>query len=181
MQFRTYTSQGIILSKKNLGEADKIVVVFSKDFGKLSLVAKGIRRPKSRKRGHLEIFNLIKFQGVKGASMDIMTEAEVVEDFVGIRKSLNKITLAYYFCEVVNKISNDSEANSEVFDLFLKSLQKIQKTNLLKNLRFDFIHNILVMTGYHPDGESMVNHDQVLDDVLERKINSLRVGKRMLS
>lgn len=180
MKPRSYTSVGIILGKRNLGEADKIITLFSKDFGKISMVAKGVRRPKSRKRGHLEIFNLIKFQGISGKSMDIIVEAEVIEDFKKVRSSLKKISLAYYFCEVISKITNDNEGNTNIYELLLKNLRNLKTESLLKKQRLSFVHDLLVITGYHPQGETLVNHDQVLEDVIERKINSQRVGKRML-
>lgn len=180
MKPRSYTSEGLILNKRNLGEADKIITVFSKDFGKFSLVAKGIRKPKSRKRGHLEIFNQLKFQGISGSSMDIMIEAQEINDFLNIRKSLNKISLAYYFCEVVNKITNEHEENFLIYKLLLNSLNKLSRTNLLRDLRLNFIHELLVIAGYHPKNEKLIDHDKVLEDVIERRINSLRVGKRML-
>ena len=62
MKPRSYTSEGIVLARRNYGEADRILVIYSKNFGRVSYMAKGVRRPKSRKRGHIEVFNYIKFQ-----------------------------------------------------------------------------------------------------------------------
>lgn len=180
MKPRSYTSTGIILSKRNYGEADKIITIYSKDFGKITLMAHGVRRPKSRKRGHLEIFNYIKFQGNVSNGLDTLVEAVVIEDFAGIRKSLKKISLAYYFCEVISKITNDKERNYTIFNLLIISLKNLKVKNLYKQQRLAFIHNLLVITGYHPDGEKLVNHDLVLNSVIERGLNSQRVGKRLL-
>ena len=77
MKLRTYSSEGIVLSRKNYGEADRILVILSKNFGKLSLLAKGIRKIKSKKRGSLEIFCQIKFSAVNGHGFDIMTLQEL--------------------------------------------------------------------------------------------------------
>jgi len=63
---KTYSSEGIILSRKNYGEADRILTVFSKNYGKVTLLAKGIRKLISKKRGHLEIFSEVKFSAVSG-------------------------------------------------------------------------------------------------------------------
>jgi DNA repair protein RecO (recombination protein O) len=84
MNPRSYTSEGIVLARKNYGEADRIISVFSKDKGRIAFIAKGTRRPKSRKRGHIEIFNRVKFQAVTGRGLDIITEAEVIDDFKDI-------------------------------------------------------------------------------------------------
>lgn len=180
MKPRSYSSTGIVLHKKNLGETDKIITIFSKDFGKITLLAKGVRTPKSRKRGHVEIFSNIKFHAVSGSSMDILTEAETVDNYKSVRLNLKKVSLAYYLCEVVEKITTYNEPVPEIYLLLTTTLKKLTNTKLLKNLRLEFVHTILVVTGYHPIDENMVDHDNLLSDVLERNINSERVGKRLL-
>ena len=180
MKQHSYSSEGIVLSRKNYGEADRILIVFSQDFGKISLIAKGIRKIKSKKRGHLEIFSKIKFSAIKGNGMDIMTEAETVNDYAGVRINLNKISLAYYFCEVVNKIIHEDEQQLSVFNLLSLVLEELEETTELKKLRLKFIYNLLTDMGYWPESEKIIDADIVLDDVLERKINSVRVGKKML-
>lgn len=181
MKQHSYSSEGIVLSRKNYGEADRILVVISKSFGKLSLLAKGIRKVKSKKRGHLEIFSRIKFSAIKGNGMDIMTEAETINDFSGVRINLNKISLAYYFCEVVNKITHEDGNPTSVFALLSAALLSLEDETELKKLRMKFIYNLLTEMGYWPEGEKIIDADIVLDDVLERKIHSIRVGKKMLS
>lgn len=180
MKIRSYSSEGIVLSRKNYGEADRILTVFSKHYGKISLMAKGIRKLKSKKRGHLEIFSQIKFSAVKGNGMDIMTEAQTIDDFSGVRVNLNKISLAYYFCEVVNKITREDENINLIYKLLSKSLADLQVSSELKKLRLEFIYNLLTEMGYWAEGKKLIDADIVLDDVLEKKINSIRVGKKML-
>lgn len=180
MKQSSYSSEGIVLSRKNYGEADRILVVFSKSFGKLSLLCKGIRKIKSKKRGHLEIFSKIKFSAVRGHGMDIMTETETINDFAGVRVNLNKISLAYYFCEVVNKITHEDGHLSTVYSLLSTALEQLEQTKELKKLRMKFIYDLLTNMGYWPIGKKLLDADIVLDDVLERKINSVRVGKAVL-
>jgi DNA repair protein RecO (recombination protein O) len=179
MNPRTYTSEGIVLARKNYGEADRIISVFSKDKGRIALIAKGIRRPKSRKRGHIEVFSRFKFQAVTGHGLDIMTEAELVDDFKDVRGSLKKISLAYYFMEVIGRITHEGEGNTGVYDLLLESLEKLKTAKLLKKLRFDFLNNLLILLGYWPQGKSLPDPDQKLEEVIERQIYSARVGKRL--
>jgi len=180
MKSRTYTSEGIILSRRNYSEADRILVCFTKHFGKLTLLAKGIRKIKSKKRGHLEIFSKVKLSAVKGNGMDILTETETVNDFSGVRKNLNKISLAYYFCEVVNKITHEDGNPSSVYSVLSNSLENLEVDTELKKLRLKFIYNLLTEMGYWPENKKLIDADLVLDDVLERKINSVRVGKAVL-
>lgn len=180
MKLRTYSSEGIILSRRNYGEADRILVIISKNFGKLSLLCKGIRKIKSKKRGHLEIFSKVKFSAVNGKGFDIMTEVETIKDYSGVRVNLNKISLAYYFCEVVNKITHEDGYSSTVYDLLSAVLEELEHETELKKLRLKFIYDLLTNMGYWPIDKKLVDADIVLDDVLERKLNSVRVGKVVL-
>jgi DNA repair protein RecO (recombination protein O) len=180
MKPHSYTSEGIVLGRKNYGEADRIVSVYSKNHGRISLMAKGIRRPKSRKRGHLEIFSFFNFQASVGHGIDLMTEADITDDFKEIRKSLPKISLAYYFMEVVGKITHENEKNQELFDLILSSLNKLKDETKLKKFRYEFIGKLLVLMGYWPDKKILTNPDKVLEEVIEKQISSVRVGKRVL-
>lgn len=181
MNQHSYASNGVVLSRKNYGEADRILVVFSKDFGKVSLLAKGIRKIKSKKRGHVEIFSEIKFSAVKGHGMDIITEAVTINDFSGVRVNLNKISLAYYFCEVINKITREDENPTLIYNLLSSALSNLETDNSLKELRLKFIYDLLTEMGYWPEGKKLLDADIILDDVLERKLSSVRVGKKMLS
>jgi len=180
MKPHTYSGEAVVLGRKNYGEADRIISVYSKDRGRVALIAKGIRRPKSRKRGHLEIFSLLKFQATSGHGIDLMTEADIVDDFKEIRKSLSKVSLAYYFMEVIGKITHEQERNIELFDLILSSLNKLKTETKLKELRLDFILKLLTIMGYWPHGRKLPNPDEVLEEVIERQIYAERVGKRML-
>lgn len=181
MKSRLYSSEGIILSRKNYGEADRILTVITNNHGKKTLLAKGIRKIKSRKRGHLEIFSKFKFSASSGKGFDILTEAELVDNFINIRNDLNRVTLAYYFCEVINKITRDDEKMPSVFSLLSLVLHELESAKNLKALRKTFIKNLLIDLGYWPKDKNMIDHDIELEEVLERKINSLRVGKKVLA
>lgn len=180
MKPRSYTSEGIVLARRNYGEADRILSIYSLQFGRVSLIAKGIRRPKSKKRGHVEVFSYISFQGSTGHGLDIMTEAEIIDDFALVRKSLKRVSLAYYFCEVTGRITHEGEENSQLFNLLLQSFEKLKTEKYLRKLRLDFVHNLLVLMGYWPAGRKLSDPDAKLEEVIERQIASVRVGKRMV-
>ena len=180
MKLHSYSSEGIVLARRNYGEADRILSVYTKNHGRISFMAKAVRRPESRKRGHLEIFSYIRFQAATGRGLDLMTEAEVIDDFKEIRKNLKKVSLAYYFCEVVGKITHEGETNERLFDLILENLEKLKSETELKKLRLDFILRLLILLGYWPTGKPLLDIDNKLEEVIERQINSVRVGRMML-
>lgn len=181
MTVHGYTSEGMVLTRRNFGEADRILSVFSKDKGRISVIAKGVRKTKSRKRGHIEVFSQIKFQVVSGHGLDIMTEVEIINDFKNVRKSLKKISLAYYFTEVVGKITHEGETNTDLYNLIIDTFARLEETHELKKLRLEFLQKILTLLGYHPKDIAILNLDEKLEEVTERQIFSERVGKRMIS
>lgn len=176
----SYTSEGFVLSRRNFGEADRIINIYSKDRGKVSLVAKGVRRPKSRKRGHLEIFGRVRFQAVNTKGMGIVTEVETIDDYSDIRKSIKKISLAYYFMEVTDKITHEGEDSSGIYFLLSDFMNELKTAKKLKTLRTDFVVKLLKQLGFWPKDKDLPFPDEKLEEVMERQIGSIRVGKRML-
>jgi len=181
---RTISSEGVILARRDWGEADRILVVYTREFGKGGFIAKGVRRPNSRKRGHIEIFSRVKFSAVYGRGIGVMTEAEVIDGFPGVRKNLRSVSVGYYFMEVMGKITREGERNEQLYELLLKYLRdlgRMRQNAELVRLRKSFVYDVLVLLGFWPDKVKMDNPDMVLNEVIEREMNSVRVGKRVLS
>ena len=181
MESRLYKTKGIILGRRDYSESDRILSIYTKDFGRISLLAKGVRMPKSRKRGHIEIFSLVNLQAVRGKGIDIMTEVEIIDNFSKIRKNLKKVALAYYFMEVIGKTTSENEHNQKLFESVLKYLEVLKYESRLKDLRLNFIHSILVDLGFWPKGKILEDADAKLSEIIERNLTSIRVGKKLLS
>lgn len=169
-----------MLTRRNFSEADRILSVFSKGHGRLSLLAKGVRRPSSRKRGHIEVFNRIKFQAVKGRGLDMMTEAEIIDSFEMVRKDLKKVALAYYFMEVIGRTIHEEEKNIELYGLLQDYLEKLKEDKKLLSLRKNFVYQALTILGFWPKGKDLPDPDSKLEEVTERQLNSARVGKKLV-
>jgi len=177
---RSYSDEGIVLARRNYSEADRILSIYTKNHGRATFLAKGIRRPVSKKRGHLEVFSHIRFQAAHGKGLDLLTEAETVDGFNQIRKNLKKVSLAYYFVEVVGRITREGQSHPEFFYLIQEYLNQLKIQKELKSLRLDFILRLLTVLGFWPKGKILVDPDKKLEEVLERQVNSSRVGKRIL-
>jgi DNA repair protein RecO (recombination protein O) len=179
MKPHSYHGEGIVLGRRNFGEADRILSLFTKDHGRTALLAKGVRRPKSKKRGHIEVFTKVAFEAISGKGIDLMTEAEVREDFKEVRTSLRKVSLAYYFTEVIGRITHENESNSELYDFLVQTFEKLRSTNKLRELRVNFINKLLILMGYWPEGRILENPDRELEKVIEREIYSKKIGKQL--
>ncbi len=178
---KRFSSQAIVLSQRDYGEADRIVILFTQNHGKLSFLAKGVRKPKSRKRGNLEVFNLIKFSGTKPMEgLGMITEVDIVENFPQLRTDLKKMAVGYFLLETIQKITRDDEKHEIVFGLLHKYLYLICETDNIGALRKSFITEVLIELGFWPGGSKLSDPDGFLEDILEKRLNSVRVGKRIL-
>ena len=143
-------------------------------------MAKGVRKPKSKKRGHIEVFSRLRFSASKGKGIDIITEAELIEPYDFLRRDLRKTSLAYYFCEVVEKITREEERNENVFEEFAGSLKLLTNGVNLKELRKNFVIRLLILQGFLAENLKVDDIDKTLAEVTEREMSSYRVGKRIL-
>ncbi|MDP2948050.1 MAG: DNA repair protein RecO, partial [Chloroflexota bacterium] len=73
-----YKTEAIVLRQRKLGEADKIVTLYTPNYGKLDAVAKGVRRPKSRLGGHLEVLTHVMVMLAQGRNLDVVTQAQAI-------------------------------------------------------------------------------------------------------
>lgn len=130
-------TQGVVLSCKNFGEADRILKIYTKDFGKISCLAKGVRRPRSKKGGHLETGNWCKVFIAKGKNLDLLTEVELkkafgIEDF-----KVEKANKIYHILELVDSLTQENHKNEELFILLIRYLAKIETEK-----DFDFVSSV---------------------------------------
>ncbi len=174
---KTYKSEGIVLKRINFGEADKVVTVYSKHFGKITLLAKGMRRMTSRKRGNLEIFNQVAFFAVKGKGMDIVTETELIDCFSLCRKELNKIAVAYQLCEMVDKLTAEGSEQEEVYELLTRYLKNLYELKPKDNSNYlgTFGLSLLKILGFWPKDKEVPKNFKVsffIEDIIEKELKA---------
>jgi len=173
-------SSAIVLSKHYYADADAIVTLFTSDYGKLSAVAKGIKKPSSRKRGNLESASLIRFSAVQTKNLPILTEVESLNNFMDIRSDLSKMSLAYYLLELVNKTSMDEEENNELFNLLKQYLEELNTGRASQKRRLRYAKKILSVQGFWDNDKDLADLDTAIESLIERKINSVRIAQKML-
>lgn len=182
---RTYNTEGIVLKRKNLGEADRILTILSKESGKISVRAPGVRRIPSRRSPHVELLNLSQFTLYKSSKtfMPIVTQAQTLEDFSGVKEDLSKIGYAYYICELVNGLCADNQENRDVFLLLKSTLASLAQDNDAKLVLKYFEKELLAKLGFWSEAKLLetVDSTAVMEKLLERKLKTIRVMPLFLS
>lgn len=163
---RVYKTQGIVLRQRKLGEADKIITIYTSHHGKVDAVAKGIRRTKSRMGGHLEPLTLGSYLLAEGRELDIVTQAETVEAYPGIRASLERISRAIYCCELVDRLVPERSEGNPIFRLLTETLSAIDHDTEYELAVRRFEMHFLDLLGYRPAMEACAICDRRLEPVM---------------
>lgn len=174
---KTYKTEGIVLKRINFGETDRILTIYTKHYGKIRTIAKGVRRITSRKAPHLELFNHTVFFLIRGKNLDLVSEARIARSFPSWRKNLIKVGVAYYFCELIDKLTPDGQANQEVFDLLKTFLEKIN-SHSLKSLVREFEEKLLEELGFGIPREVKEQSGSLrayIETITEKEISSPRI------
>lgn len=148
---RLYQAEGIILRRRDLGEADRLLTVFSREHGKLRQIAKGVRKPQSRKAGHLELFTRVRLLVARGRELDIITQAEAIEGFPHVRSDLDLVGYAGYVIELLDHFSVDGEPNAPLYKLIHETLSRLDRGEAPKSVIRHYELRLLDQTGFRPE------------------------------
>ena len=147
---RTYQTEAIIIKKIKLGEADRILTLYTPHLGKIQAVAKGIRRPKSKLAGHLELLTHSQVSLARGRNLDTIIGSQTINSFLPLKSDLHLISYALYTIEVVNQFTADHVENCSLFRLLIETMERLcQASNNELTLRYFELH-LLNEVGYRP-------------------------------
>lgn len=164
---RTYRTEAIILRRKDIGEADRILTLLTPGRGKLRAVAKGIRKPRSRKAGHLELFTRSNLLLASGRDLDVITQAQTVDAHRPIREYLIRGAYAAYSVELMDKFTPEQQESPELYKLLRDMLGWLSLGENLAHTARYYELRLLGLAGFQPqlrqcvlNGERIVAEDQ---------------------
>lgn len=170
---RTYKDEAIVLRRQNIGEADRILTLFTKNHGKIKAIAKGVRKVQSKKSPHLDLLILSQIFFAKAREIDIILEAQSVEVYDGLKKSLAKMKAGLYFAELVDVLSAERQEHQEVFNLLREALRSISTSHESKVplISRSFELKLLSLLGFWSRSRLKIEKREVLlgADILEKR------------
>ena len=170
---RSVRTEGIVLRRRDFGEFDRILVIFTKKLGRISGIAKGARKPNSKISGHLELFTRSSFLISRGRSLQLITQAETLDSFDHLRGDLGGIGLGSYIVELVDAVTTEEGSHLHLYGLLLNTLSALDSGLETSIVVHNFELKLLELTGFRPEfficvecGDAITEQDQYLSGAM---------------
>ena len=149
-----YRTQGLIIKKIDRGEADQFLTIYTRDFGKLKILGKAVRKIKSKLRGGADLFYLSEIEFIQGKAQKTLTDAALINGFFNIRKDLKKLSTAYRVVNLLDELVPAEQKDEELWQLIVEVFQKLNSSapdNRFSLLYYYFFWNLVCLLGYEPE------------------------------
>ncbi len=166
----SFKLEAVVLRHSDWGEADRIISLFTRQQGKIRAVARGVRKIRSRKAGHLEPFTRVTLQLAKSKDLPIITQAETISAHSEIRSDLLLIGYASYVVEVLDKFTYEEGENIPLYNLLVDTLKRLSAPEEHQDLQLVVRYyelRLLDHMGFRPElfrcvfcGEAIQPEDQ---------------------
>lgn len=163
---RVYQTEAIIIKRTNLGEADRILTLYTPDYGKVRAVAKGSRRTKSKFGGHVELLTRSSLLLARGRNLDIVTQAQTIDSFLLLKEDLKRMSCGLYISELVDAFTEERLESRQLFQLLADTLQRLAEAKDSDTVLRFFELRLLDLTGYRPQLQKCANCNTLLQPVI---------------
>jgi len=165
------------LRRFNANEFDKLLVIYTREFGKLLVKAKSLRKKEAKMKESLELFNFVDLLLAKGKNIDTITGVVVGSSFVNLKSNLLSLAAAYYISELLDKLIVGPERDERIWQLIIKALnfleEKQRNGETIKKLLQRFEYNLLALLGHRPEKENKTYLDLIQNIISERVESAL--------
>ncbi|MDL2363365.1 MAG: DNA repair protein RecO [Patescibacteria group bacterium] len=159
------TSKGIVLTRTDYGEADRIITLLTPEAGKLRLMARGVRKQKSKLAGGIELFSVSDVTYIHGrGAIQTLISARLLTHFGNIVSSIERVQLGYELLKMLNKATED-QPEPEYFDLLQAGLHALDQTLIgTKLIQTWFEAQLLRLSGHSPNLHTDVVGNKLVAD-----------------
>jgi|SRR6185369_6077154 len=147
----SYQSKGIVIGRTNFGEADRVVRFFTPDRGKLSTVAKGVRKIKSRLGGHLELFGEVSLMLAPGHNLDVVTSARLLWYPHELTGDYQRLSLAFMVATMTDRLTEPDQPAPALYGVIREALEALNAGATGELIELWFKLRLLDTLGYRPE------------------------------
>ncbi len=150
-----HRTQAIVLKITNFREQDKLISFYTKEFGKIEILGKSIRKKQAKLRSFIQFPYFSEIDFIQGKNHKILTDTVLINDFFNLRKNFKKIIFAYKIAYILEYFIKDSEKDEKVWNLLLNTISYLNKKDFSEkraNYVYQyFLWNLLSLLGYKID------------------------------
>jgi DNA repair protein RecO (recombination protein O) len=147
---RAFRVDAVVLRHSDWGEADRLLWLYTQEMGKIRVLAKGARKIRSRKAGHLEPFTRVHLLLAKGREILLVTQAETIEAYLPLHEGLEGITYASYAVELLDRFTYEEGENQPLYQLLVDTLSRLAKMPEKDLVIRYFELRLLDLVGFRP-------------------------------
>ncbi|MDE2025747.1 MAG: DNA repair protein RecO [Patescibacteria group bacterium] len=179
---RSIKTIGIILKRRNVGEADRILTVYTREEGKITIKAKGVRKISSKRASHIEPLNKAVLSLYKTGGTPVLTEIDTIVSYESVKSNLARVGLAYHICELVDSLCPEGQENEAVFVLLENMLDELTSQQKIGSAIHAFEVALLKQLGYISGNEDLsgAKASQFIEELLERKLKTRQILPQLL-
>ena len=157
-QPRTYRTHALILRHRDFGEADRLITVLTPQHGKFDVLAKGVRKPTSTKTGHLELYTHSELLIARGSSLDLVTQAQLLNPYLALHEDLLRGAYASYCVELLDRFTTVEEdaRHDALFELLDATFERLcHDPDVMRVARY-YEMQLLDLVGFRPQLQTCV-------------------------
>jgi DNA repair protein RecO (recombination protein O) len=158
-------TRGIVLSRTDYGEADRIITMLTPDYGKLRLMARGVRKPKSKLAGGIELFSVSDLSFIRGrGEIGTLISTRLIKHYGSIVQHIGRVQLGYELIKMLNKATED-QPEPEYFELLEQAFVALDDAVIDPTLiRLWFGAQLLRQAGHRPNLHTTIEGDKLQVD-----------------
>ncbi len=171
--------RGIVVRKTEAGEHNQLITLYTKELGKIKVLAKSAKKNSSKQAGHLDLFNLVDFVAVPGKNYPIMTQAQSTENFLVVKSSFTKLMAGFFILESFHRLVYEQEHDRLLWNFLNRQLNKLEQAlpekTTINFLLADYKKELLNVLGYQ-QSLSEEEIDYFLQSLSSQKFFSLHLA-----
>ena len=145
-------TEAIILKSTNSNEVDRLLTIYSEKLGKINISAKGVKKMESKLRYSIEPISYVQMILVEGKNFLILKDAFILDQFLNIKKDLEKMKIAKKLAELIDEAIVGEERDENIWKLISHTFKHIKNIKINpKSIISDFQHHLIRLLGYNPE------------------------------
>lgn len=165
---RLYRTEIVVIKRIDVGEADKILTLYTPHRGKVRAIAKGVRRTESHLAGNVELFVRANALIARGRNLDIVTQAETLDAYKGMRTDLERMQTSFYLGELLDGLTEEGLPNEAAYALLVECLTALAAGADPDSIARYYEQRLLDVMGYRLELGHCLNCRKPLEPAVNR-------------